>query len=183
VSLKRKRRIFRSAAGPHRIAWPSPAVLLAATGAILVLFAVALLVSRPSDAPARPPASSQLAAGADHLAVLDGYTLRLGDQVVRLEGITAPPRGAVCRGDGAEAIDCGVAAANALASLVRGSAVECTIRGHDDHGRPVGDCVAAGSRLSVALVTLGWARAETAALSDTEASARAAGRGMWRGGS
>jgi endonuclease YncB( thermonuclease family) len=158
-------------------------VLLAAAAAACVIFAVAMLIIRPSDAPARAPASSQLSVRADLPAVVDGDTLRIGDLVVRLEGIAAPLRGAICRSDGPGTTDCGVAAANALASLVRGSAVECTIRGHDSHGRPVGDCLAAGRRLSEALVALGWAHAETAALRDTEALARAAGRGMWRSGS
>jgi endonuclease YncB( thermonuclease family) len=183
VSLNHKRRIFRSGAGPRAIALLSPVVLLGAAGGALVIIAVTVLVIRPSEAPARAPATSQLSAGADRLAVLDGDTLRIGDQVVRLEGIAAPARGAVCRGEGPADIDCGAAAANALASLVHGSAVECTIRDHDDHSRPVGDCLAAGTRLSEALATLGWAHAETAALRDVEASARAAGRGMWRRGS
>jgi endonuclease YncB( thermonuclease family) len=183
VSLNHKRRIFRPGAGPLGAVWPSPVVWLAAAGGALALFAVTVLLIRPSDAPARAPATSRLSAGADRLAVLDGDTLRIGDQVVRLEGIAAPPRGAVCRGDGPGDVDCGVASANALASLVRGFAVECTIRGHDNRGRPVGDCLAAGTPLSEALVTRGWAHAESAALRDAEASARAAGRGMWRGGS
>jgi endonuclease YncB( thermonuclease family) len=76
-----------------------------------------------------------------------------------------------------------VAAANALASLVRGSAVACTIRGHDSHNRPVGDCLTGGTRLSEALVTMGWAHAKATELQETEALARAAHRGMWRAGS
>jgi endonuclease YncB( thermonuclease family) len=182
VSLNHKRRIFRAGAGSLGAAWPSPAVLLVAAGGALALVAATVLVIRPSDAPARAPATGHLSAGSDRLAVLDGDTLRVGEQVVRLEGIAAPPRGSACRGGGPRDTDCGVAAANALASLVRGSAVECTIRGHDDHGRPVGDCLAGGTRLSEALVALGWAHAEAADLRDAEASARAAGRGMWRGG-
>jgi len=145
-----------------------------------MLVAATALVIGPSDAPARTPASSQLSAGADRLAVLDGDTLRIGDQVVRLQGIAAPARGTACRGDGPADTDCGAAAANALASLVHGRPVECTIRDRDSHGRPVGDCLTAGTRLSEALVTHGWAYAEAAALRDAETSARAAGRGMWR---
>ena len=79
-------------------------------------------------------------------------------------------------------LDCGSAAANALAALVRGRAVDCTIHGHDGQGRPVGDCAAAGKPLSVALVQDGWARAEAAALREPEATARAAGRGVWHDG-
>jgi endonuclease YncB( thermonuclease family) len=183
VSLNSRRRIFRSGAGLRGPVRPSPAALLAAAGALVGLLAVTVLIIRPSDAPARAPATGYASAGADRLAVLDGNTLRVGDQVVRLEGIAAPARGTVCQDGGSADHDCGVAAANALASLVRGIAVECTIHGHDDHGRPVGDCLAGATRLSEALVAMGWAHAEVAALRDAEASARAAGRGVWRNGS
>ncbi|WP_158930380.1 thermonuclease family protein [Acidisphaera sp. S103] len=186
MSLNHKRRIFRAHAKPlpfrdRRL--PSLAVLLAtASGVVTLVVAVSLFV-RSSEAPAHVPANLRLSAPAASLAVLDGDTLRLGDQVVRLAGITAPARGSVCHGSGQESVDCGVAAANALASLVRGSAVDCTIHGHDDQGRPVGNCRAGDTVLSEALVRNGWARAEAADLQDPQTTARAAGRGIWRTGS
>jgi endonuclease YncB( thermonuclease family) len=162
---------------------PSLGVLLAAAGGAVTIIIVTSLFVQPSEAPARAPASSHLSAGADRLSVLDGDTLRVGDRVVRLAGIAAPARGSVCHGSGLTELDCGSAAANALASLLHGSAVDCTIRGHDDLGRPLGNCLAGGVRLNEALVLAGWARAETADLREPEATARAAGRGMWRPGS
>jgi endonuclease YncB( thermonuclease family) len=158
-------------------------VLLAAAGGAVTIVVVASLFVRSSDAPARAPASSHLSADATHLAVVDGDTLLVGDQVVRLAGIVAPVRGSVCHGPGPGDIDCGVASANALALLVRGSAVDCSIHGHDGEGRPMGNCLAGGRQLSEALVLDGWARAQTADLREPEASARAAGRGIWRAGS
>jgi endonuclease YncB( thermonuclease family) len=186
VSLNHKRRIFRSGAGllaRRDRRTPSLGVLLATGGGAVTLVVAAALFVRSSEAPARAPSSSHLSVGADHLAVLDGDTLRIGEHVVRLEGIAAPTRGSVCHGGDQGDSDCGSAAANALASLVRGSAVDCTIRGHDDVGRPLGNCRAGGTRLSEALVLQGWVRAETADLREAEASARAAGRGIWRAGS
>jgi endonuclease YncB( thermonuclease family) len=186
VSLNHKRRIFRPNAGPfpfRRRRLPSLGVLLAAGGGVATLVVIASLFVRSSEAPARVPTSTLLSASAGHLAVLDGETLRVGDHVVRLEGITAPARGSVCHGDSRVDIDCGAAAANALASLVRGSGVDCTILGHDDQGRPVANCVAGATRLNEALVLDGWARAETPDLRQPESVARAAGRGIWRAGS
>ena len=186
MSLNHKRRIFRSNAArlPFRDRRPpSLGVLLAAAGgAATIVVAVSLFV-RSSEAPARAPAGMRLSAPATRLSVLDGDTLRLGDQVVRLAGITAPARGSVCHGDGQSSMDCGSAAANALASLVRGNPVDCTIRGHDDEGRPVGRCRAGGTGLSEALVLGGWAKAETVDLRQPETTAREAGRGIWRAGS
>ncbi len=78
-----------------------------------------------------PPAASRLAAEADEIAVIDGETLRLDGQVVRLRGVDAPDRGDRCRGG----LDCGGAATSALAGLVRGRRVECAISGLDGTGR------------------------------------------------
>jgi endonuclease YncB( thermonuclease family) len=186
VSLNHKRRIFRSNAGalPFRgRRLPSLGVLLAATGGAATIVIATSLFVRSSEAPARAPDSSHISAPAATLAVVDGDTLRLGEQVVRLAGITAPARGSVCRGAEQGDVDCGAAAANALASLVRGSPVDCTIHGHDNEGRPVGTCLAGTTPLSETLVLNGWARAETADLRIPETTARTAGRGIWRAGS
>lgn len=186
MSLNHKRRIFR--ADPWTLVrrdrgLPPIGVLLAAAGGVATVVVAASLFVRSSQAPAVAPASNHVSAAADRLAVLDGDTMRVGDQVVRLDGIAAPARGSPCPGDSTAAVDCGAAAANALASLVRGRAVDCLIRAHDGNGRPLGDCIAAGRRLNEALVRDGWARAEAADLRQSEATARAAGVGMWRTGS
>jgi endonuclease YncB( thermonuclease family) len=182
VSLKHRRRIFKPGirqAPLRRLKLPPPGVWLAAAGGAATLFTASWLFVRSSDAPALAPANDHIAAPADALAVLDGDTLRVGDQVVRLAGIAAPLRGRACR-NGAQAVDCGTAAANALAALVRGRAVDCTVNGHDDHGRPVGDCTAGTVALSAALVRDGWAHASSPALQQDENAARAAERGIWR---
>ncbi len=185
MSLNRKRRIFRPGLGALPSigqSLPAPGVILAAAGGAATLFAVAWLFVRPSDAPAHAPASQILTAQPDRLAVIDGGTLRIGDDVVQLEGIAVPTRGAVCRTATAAQQDCGAAAANDLASLVRFSPTTCAIHGHDAKGRPVADCTSGGVSLSEAMVRDGWARAQTTELRATEASARAASRGIWRNG-
>jgi endonuclease YncB( thermonuclease family) len=186
VSLNHNRRIFRSglrSVGLRGAAMPSAGVLLTAGGAAATVLLAASLFIRSSDAPARAPAEGHLSAAADELAVLDAETLRFGEHVVRLQGIMAPARGALCHAAGNTEVDCGSAAANALSALVRGSAVDCTIYGHDGQGRPIGNCIAAGKPLSATLVQDGWARAGTPELHEPEASAKAAGRGIWRSGS
>ena len=185
MSLNHKRRIFRSKSGGHApsvLRLPSRGMVIATLGASATLVATASLFIRSSDAPAHVPVSLHVAAPADRLAVLDGDTLRVGDQVVRLGGIVAPARGSTCQGADRTAVDCGAEAANKLASLVRGNAVDCTVSGHDVRGRPVAFCMAGGKTLNAALVQDGWAKAETADLREPETSARAAGRGIWRAG-
>jgi endonuclease YncB( thermonuclease family) len=106
-----------------------------------------------------PAAAAHVAAEPAQVAVLDGDTLRLRDVVVRLLGISAPPRGENCRGPDGSGFDCGAAATNALAELVRAHAVECRLAGHDGMGRPLGVCEASGRQINRALVAAGYARA------------------------
>jgi endonuclease YncB( thermonuclease family) len=184
VSLNHKQRIFRTSPRPIAFwstALPSAGVLLAAVGGAATLLVAASLFVHSSDAPARAPANGLVSAAPNKLAVIDGETLRLGERVVRLEGIAAPARGSLCRDGSGTMLDCGAAAANALSSLVRGRAVECKIHGRDRQSRPMADCVADGVKLSAALVLDGWAKAASASLREPEAVARAAGRGMWQG--
>jgi endonuclease YncB( thermonuclease family) len=182
VSLNQKRRIFRPAGLPLRgAAVPSPGMVLAFIGGVLTLGCVVWMTLRPSQAPARLPAVGYLAADPSEVAVVDGATLRLHDRVVRLAGIEPPERGETChRLDGA-GFDCGVAAANTLAGMVRDYPVECTLRGHDAAGRPLATCTSHGTALNRALVEAGWARAEPAKsdMSGAETEARAARRGLW----
>lgn len=137
------------------------------------------MIVNPSSTPAQGAAGTQIQAAAAQSAVLDADTLRLGNQVVRLQGIAAPARGSICHGDSQTEYDCGSAAANALASLVQGTTIACTIQGHDRFGRPIGDCEAGGRPLSRALVRDGWVRATEAGLRAVESEARAAQRGIW----
>lgn len=180
MSLNRRRRIFRPNISPvprRGGGIPSIGVLLAAVGGTTTLVLVVWLFVRPTDAPALAPLNSQIGAPAGDLAVVDGDTLRLGRQVVRLDGIAAPARGTDCG-----AVDCGAAAANALSAMVRGHSVDCRIKGHDRMGRPLGTCQASGVELNEALVHDGWAHAVAASLRGTEDDARKAGRGIWRSG-
>ncbi len=123
------------------------------------------------------PSVDHVRADPGQVAVVDGDTLRLDGQVVRLAGVEAPVRGDTCRGG----TDCGGAATSALAGLVRDRRVECRLSGQDRLGRPYGACDANGTDLSRAIVAAGWARAqpETPGLADLELRARRQGAGLW----
>jgi endonuclease YncB( thermonuclease family) len=162
-----------------------PALLAGLAGA--TLGATALLVASPSRQFGWiPPLSGTLQAAPEQVAVVDGETLLLHRTVVRLLGITAPPRGRRCGGaNTATHTDCGGASAAALAELVRGRNVSCLLNGRDPEGLAQGICEAAGTQLNRALVASGWARASDIS-SDfwtDEAQARRANRGLWSSGS
>lgn len=153
------------------------------TGAAVVLLAL------PADLFGRaPPAIGVLRAATQQVAVVDGETLLLRDTVIRLQGVSAPVRGRSCdAGAGSvtavagDPSDCGAAAANALAALVRGHGVECRLDGRDGHGTAQGFCEAGGVDLNRALVAGGWARAGDPGFGREEQQARASHLGLWRG--
>jgi endonuclease YncB( thermonuclease family) len=181
VPLNQKRRIFRPAGLPlRRVALPGRGVLFALAGA-LALGGGVWLALEPSQAPARPPATGYLAAPPAQVRVVDGGTLRLQDRVVRLAGIDPPARGETCTAAGGATIDCGVAAANALAAMLQDGPTECTLHGHDAAGRPLAVCVSHGTEVNLALVTSGWARTDQTepGLAAAEAAARTGRRGLW----
>ncbi|HST76155.1 MAG TPA: thermonuclease family protein [Acetobacteraceae bacterium] len=182
MPLQRPRRIFRSSP----LARPSPAMLRAAIVAVAGLAGLGLLgaaalaiagLSTDLFGRTPPPTGRVLTAEPAQVAVIDGGTLRLDRQVVRLLGVDPPPRGESCGGTA----DCGSAAANALAVLVRRKPISCELHGRDDMGRPLGACVAAGTDLNRAVVATGWARAGTERedLREAESSARAQRIGLW----
>jgi endonuclease YncB( thermonuclease family) len=180
LPLRRPRRIFRPAAiaVPRRhVLMPLTLGLLGAIGAVGLVLAV-----MSSDLFGRAPAPAvQVAADPTQIAVVDADTLRLSDRVVRLAGISVPVRGQTCRDGSGQDFDCGVAAANALAALVREFPVDCQLNGADRMGRALAVCQSGGRELNRALVDAGWARADRSspALEAAETTARSERRGLW----
>ncbi|MGH8517098.1 MAG: thermonuclease family protein, partial [Panacagrimonas sp.] len=100
-----------------------------------------------------PPAATSFRGKA---RVVDGDSLRVGRQHVRLWGIDAPEFDQSCDRDG-RAWDCGRAARSALASRVEGRTVECVPRDRDAYRRVVSVCSIAGHSLNDWMVRQGWA--------------------------
>ena len=185
MPLHRPRRIFRSGSFSSGSGGRGlrPTVILGLVGAIcgagLMLFSSpALLFGRV------PHLSGQLDADAPLVAVVDGQTLRLRENIVRLHGVVAPMRGQQCRGADGVRFDCGAASSEALATLVRGHAVACRLDGRDEAGFPEGHCDAGGVSLNHAMIAAGWARVDSHEpdLAREEIAARARRLGIWRGG-
>lgn len=128
------------------------------------------------------PAPGEIAGIAE---VTDGDTLRIGTTRIRLHAVDAPETGPTC-GVGGAAWPCGRAAANRLAALVAHRQVRCRERDRDRYGRLVSICRVDGVDLGAALVSEGLARAYLRYGTDyagAEATARAAGLGLWQGAS
>lgn len=144
--------------------------------------ALFLLASLSVSAIAAPSSDGPVIAGTAR--VIDGDTIDVSGQRIRLEGIDAPETAQTCKSaDGAD-WSCGKAAAAALKSLIGTQSVSCSATGKDKYDRTLAQCSAAGVNINRSMVESGYAWAfvkYSSAFVDAEATARAAKAGVWRG--
>jgi endonuclease YncB( thermonuclease family) len=116
-------------------------------------------------------------------SIIDGDTIEIHGQRIRLFGIDAPEHDQFCEAAGTQ-YRCGQQAALALSDQIASRPVECVLRDVDQYGRVVAVCSVAGDDLNAWMVRNGWALAyrhySTAYVGDEDA-AHLAGAGIWRG--
>lgn len=118
------------------------------------------------------------------VTVIDGDTIQVGSERVRISGIDAPEMGQQCA-DKMGRYDCGAAARNALRDMIaRDPNVTCQPKDRDRYGRLVAVCANHDGDFGARLVRLGRAvayRRYSLAYVDQEAAAQAERIGMWEG--
>jgi len=116
--------------------------------------------------------------------VIDGDTIRVAGERVRLHGIDAPELDQTFWCQGMQ-LACGAMALAALEALTAGVKLRCEIIERDRYGRLVAKCFSSnGIDIGRRLVSAGWAlayRRYSMDYVDAENEARKAKRGMWRG--
>ena len=115
--------------------------------------------------------------------VIDGDTLEVAGQRIRLHGIDAPESRQLCRRDG-EPWRCGKDATSALKAFLDSRPVSCEELGRDRYRRVVAKCAVDGADIGEWMVSQGWAVAYyfySYDYSRAEQRARSARRGMWAG--
>ncbi|WP_172599213.1 thermonuclease family protein [Rhizobium leguminosarum] len=134
---------------------------------------------------------SSVAAGANQFigraSVIDGDTIEIAGQRIRLNGIDAPESWQACRDAAGRPYRCGKDAAFALDEfLSKSRPIRCVGHGKDRYRRVVADCFRAdGQSVNSWLVRQGWAidwpRYSKGAFQDDQVAAQTADLGIWRG--
>ncbi|WP_324133421.1 thermonuclease family protein [Bosea sp. (in: a-proteobacteria)] len=109
---------------------------------------------------------------------IDGDSLRLLGEELRLEGLDAPELRQSCLDAGGHEVDCGRVSRRALEALLVRGPVTCEIGKIDRYGRGLARCRQGETDINAMLVREGHAVAYGGYRAEEE-QARAAGRGIW----
>jgi len=139
--------------------------------AILVLLLMAAAVGY--FVPAGPPMTGRATA-------VDGDTLRLDGERVRIVGIDAPELEQDCTDASGAQWSCGLAARARMVALLKGVDIDCKPQGHDRYGRVLARCSNGPTDLGQTMVRAGLAVADGDYFGD-EAKARDDKSGIWAG--
>ena len=114
--------------------------------------------------------------------VVDGDTLEVSGEKLRLLGIDAPEMAQTCEANGRPVL-CGKLAAEHLDDLLGSRPLNCAVEGKDRYGRGLARCQADGRDVAETMTRDGWAlsdrRYSDGRYHGAEAAARAARRGIW----
>ena len=116
--------------------------------------------------------------------IIDGDSLEINGQQIRLEGIDAPEPMQKCKDSDGDFYWCGQSATVALAVQIGRSNVVCKSASRDKYGRLLATCHKGDTNLNDWVVRQGWAiayRRYSARFIRTESQAKSAKQGMWSG--
>ena len=120
-------------------------------------------------------------------SVIDGDTIEVAGEHIRINGIDAPESSQLCQDDQGQSYRCGAMSTRALDRLLAQSRpLRCEFVERDQYGRFVGNCFRAdGVNVAAALVRAGmaldWPRYSGGAYANEQSAAVAAKAGIWRG--
>ncbi|OYW61974.1 MAG: hypothetical protein B7Z30_00560 [Rhizobiales bacterium 12-68-15] len=116
--------------------------------------------------------------------VIDGDTLEIHGERIRIDGIDAPESRQTCHDRATEEdVRCGQHAALWLSDLIGAQTVTCQEAGRDRYKRMLAHCEVAGQDVGAAMVEAGWALAYVRYSREYEAQeerARNAKAGIWQ---
>lgn len=119
--------------------------------------------------------------------VIDGDTIVIHDQHIRLNGIDAPESRQRCLDSRSKEYRCGAESAEALATILSSSSpASCVFVSYDQYGRFVGNCrLANGTSVQELMVAAGhaldWPKHSGGQFASFQSTAEEERRGLWRG--
>lgn len=111
---------------------------------------------------------------------IDGDSIRLGGDQIRLEGIDAPEHAQACRDAAGRSYDCGRVSRRFLSGLLAKRELRCLVSGQDRYKRSLARCFAGDEEINATLVRMGHAIAFGRYESE-EDEAKSSKRGIWAG--
>lgn len=144
--------------------------------AVMAVIAILLSMAAPSQvAGAEQSGNTGLAGTA---TVIDGDTIEIHGEPIRLKGFDTPEAGAMCG-----RVNVYQQAALALSDFIGSRTVTCDISGNDRYGRKIGQCRIGDDGLAEHMVQRGWGRDwprySKGAYAEDELNARNSGAGIW----
>ncbi len=116
--------------------------------------------------------------------VVDGDTIRLAGEKIRLNGIDAPESGQTCLDGHTEAYACGTEAEDYLKNLVGSQMLRCEGKDKDKYDRLIATCYLQDLDINAEMVRSGWAvayRQYSMEYMPDEEKAKSARLGLWQG--
>jgi endonuclease YncB( thermonuclease family) len=124
-------------------------------------------------------------ASGEKVHVIDGDSLRIAGQEIRIAGIDAPEYRQTCFDKAGQEWPCGKEARTALERLVKEGGLSCSKAAEDRYGRGLARCESKSGDIGTRLAREGWALdardKRFPAPVNAMAEAKAAQRGIWRG--
>ncbi|MEM6254851.1 MAG: thermonuclease family protein [Cyanobacteria bacterium P01_D01_bin.156] len=113
--------------------------------------------------------------------IIDGNTVKIGSQIIQLEGISAPKINQTCQLN-SNPWECGKASRKALKKRIGDFPFKCLITNDDDPSLNIGICFSNNINLNAWMIENGWAvlhPSDSKNYIDLQKSAQQHKRGIW----
>ena len=120
----------------------------------------------------------------NNIKIIDGDTMRIGKNKIRLHGIDSPEIKQKCKKTSGESYFCGNIAKNKLTDLISENNIKCAIHGKDKYKRLIATCYTKQININDFMVREGWAlayRKYSDAYILSEEYAKINKKGLWGG--
>lgn len=120
----------------------------------------------------------------ENIYAVDGDSIKLGAQNLRLAYIDAPEYYQTCKDADGREYNCGIKAREKLESLMKLGELSCKTIGKDIYNRDMSECFVGNVNVNLEMVKSGWAvvyKSKDVAYLDAQKDAKRAKLGVWQG--